>query len=69
MDERRLAYLVQLFRTCGQSADRSETNARILYGALIGLEILASQGLADVRANMLELLANLLGEYPAAGVL
>lgn len=65
VDERRLAYLVQLFRKCGQSADRSGTNARILYGALIGLEILASQDLADVRASMLELLAYLLGENPA----
>ncbi|NWO54627.1 hypothetical protein GY965_22130, partial [Escherichia coli] len=69
VDERRLAYLVQLFRNCGRSADRSGTNAQILYGALIGLEILASQGLADVRASMLELLADLLGEYPGAGVL
>lgn len=64
VDERRLAYLAQLFRKCGQPDDVSRTNARILYGTLIGLEILSSAGLADVQASMLELLGYLLGENP-----
>lgn len=64
VDERRLAYLAQLFRKCGQSTGLSTTNAGILYGALIGLEILFSAGLADVRTGLLQLLGQLLAENP-----
>jgi AcrR family transcriptional regulator len=64
VDERRLAYVAQLFRKCGQSEELSATNAQILYGALIGLEILFSGGLAELQAGMLELLGRLLQAEP-----
>lgn len=60
VDQRRLAYVAELFERCGFSAAVSRSGANILYGALIGLEALASGELADLRAEMLALLAALL---------
>lgn len=60
VDQRRLAYVAELFERCGFCTAFSRSGANILYGALIGLEALASGELADLRTDMLALLAALL---------
>jgi AcrR family transcriptional regulator len=60
VDQRRLAYVAELFARCGFSAASSRSGANILYAGLIGLEALASGELADLRADMLALLSALL---------
>ncbi|WP_429121454.1 TetR/AcrR family transcriptional regulator [Ensifer sp. 4252] len=60
VDQRRLAYVARLFERCGFFAASSRSGANILYGALIGLEALASGELADLRTDMLALLSALL---------
>lgn len=60
VDQRRLAYVAELFARCGFSATSSRSGANILYGALIGLEALATGELADLRADMFALLSALL---------
>lgn len=68
VDLRRLAYVTELFTRSGFSATSSRSGANILYGALIGLEALATGELADLRADMLALLSALLesGGRPGA---
>ncbi len=68
VDQRRLAYVAELFTRSGFSATSSRSGANILYGALIGLEALATGELADLRADMLALLSALLesGGRPGA---
>ncbi|MGE6782299.1 TetR/AcrR family transcriptional regulator [Ensifer adhaerens] len=61
VDERRLGYIADLLSQCEFSAKRGRRGASALYGALIGLEALAANGLADLRADLLELLEALLG--------
>lgn len=58
VDERRLGYIADLLR--GVSSDESRSHASALYGALIGLEALAANGLADLRGDLLRLLESLL---------
>lgn len=60
VDERRIAYVTKLLGRCGFSAIRARHGATALYGALIGLEALAANGLADLRADLLGLLEALL---------
>ncbi|CAN0573802.1 unnamed protein product, partial [Laminaria digitata] len=60
VDERRLAYLVALFAESGATGAARRRNASILYGALIGLEGLSHQGLADLRGDLRYLLDRLL---------
>lgn len=67
VDQRRLAYVAELFAKCGFSAASGRSGANILYGALIGLEALASGELADLRTDMRALLPALLergGDQP-----
>ncbi len=60
VDERRLGYIADLLGLCGFSAKGGRSGASALYGALIGLEALAANGLADLRADLLRLLEALL---------
>lgn len=60
VDRRRLGYVADLLVLCGHSAASSRSGANILYGALIGLEALASGELVDLRAEMHALLSALL---------
>ncbi|MNW15846.1 hypothetical protein D3C71_2144890 [compost metagenome] len=61
VDERRLGYIADLLGHCGFSSSESHGGASALYGALIGLEALAANGLADLRGDLLRLLEALLG--------
>jgi AcrR family transcriptional regulator len=62
VDTHRLAYVAELFGTGGFTADQGAAKARLLYGALIGLETLAAEGLADLRGDMFNLLTDLLAD-------
>lgn len=68
VDERRLAYVALLLARCDHSPASSRSGANILYGALIGLEALASGELVDLRAEMHALLSALLGGESRRGV-
>lgn len=56
----RIAYLETLFQQCGADPKVGRTNAVILYSALIGLEALAHDGLADLRRDLSSVLETLL---------
>lgn len=56
VERTRLDYLERLFTQCGCSTKVAKTRAGILYGALIGLETLAHNELADLQADMEALL-------------
>ncbi|OCP07180.1 hypothetical protein BC374_22920 [Ensifer sp. LC13] len=60
VDERRIGYVADLLGRCGFAPSRSRSGANALYGALIGLEALAANGLADLRADLAGLLEALL---------
>ncbi|MEE9314522.1 MAG: TetR/AcrR family transcriptional regulator [Rhizobiaceae bacterium] len=56
VDKRRLAYLEKLFTEHGAKPKQARINATILYGALIGLENLAHNNLANSQDELLSLL-------------
>ncbi len=60
VDKRRIAYLEGLFQKCGVKPKPCRTNANILYGALLGLQGLSHQGLADLQHDLSHLLERLL---------
>ena len=62
VDTRRLAYVADLFEAGGFTPDRGAAKARLLYGALVGLETLAAEGLVDLRGDMHNLLTHLFAE-------
>ena len=64
VDRRRLAYVEGLFGECGFGGDAARANARTLYGALIGLDLLSYLDGADVGADMRLLLERMLGGTP-----
>ncbi len=68
VDQSRLDYLATLFRRAGGSASTSRQFAILIYGALIGLEHLSHERLANLKSDLpalLDLLLRLLktGEY------
>lgn len=56
----RIEYLDILFRQCGAGPRVARTNSVILYGALIGMETLAHNGLVELRKDLNALLELLL---------
>ena len=52
VDYKRLVYLEKLFQQSGAGKAASHRNATLLYSALIGLELLSHQGLADLRQDL-----------------
>ncbi|NLH83770.1 MAG: TetR/AcrR family transcriptional regulator [Phyllobacteriaceae bacterium] len=62
VDERRLAYVAELFAAHGVPVNRAGRDARLLYAALVGLGSLAGEGAVDPRGDMLDLLGRLLGD-------
>jgi len=60
VDRRRIAYLVGLFRACGDGDSDSATKARILYAGLVGLSALAQSTPIDLGADLRALLERLL---------
>jgi len=61
IDRTRLEYVAALFEQTGQSPPRAAQSARIVYGALIGLETLHSPHGDFIREDLLELLEKLIG--------
>ncbi|EFO32780.1 TetR family transcriptional regulator [Roseibium sp. TrichSKD4] len=59
-EKRRIAYVTDLFKRAGQTAEMAEVNARLLYAGLLGLEHLALMGHADLKADMMVLLKRLI---------
>ena len=61
VDGRRLDHISGLLSHCGFSSVESRSGAGALYGALIGLEALSANGLANVRSDLLRILEALIG--------
>jgi len=62
VDSSRLKFLQTLFEEHGASSARATTHAKLLYGALIGLEQLSHRGMADLNVDLSVLLELLLAE-------
>lgn len=60
VDQSRLKYLATLFRRTGGSANTSRQFAILIYGALIGLEYLSHEKLAQLKSDLPALLDLLL---------
>ncbi len=56
----RLGFVAELFEQAGQSAERAQQNARLLYGAMIGLEQLPGANGVKTRKGLGLLLEKLL---------
>lgn len=59
VDDQRLAFLGKLFLELGQDDGSAWQNARILYGALIGLTALSAADPQKIRADLLDLVVRL----------
>ena len=60
VDTQRLNYLTEQLQAAGFDDVSARTNAEVLYAGLIGLEILAIEDLANLRASMHHLLQKIL---------
>ena len=60
VDTQRLNYLTEQLQAAGSDEASARTNAEVLYAGLIGLEILAAEDLANLRASMHHLLQKIL---------
>ncbi len=66
IDAKRLAFTASLFEAAGQEKSQASQSARLLYSALIGLQILAPAKLAAPQKELAALAALLLTQ-PSAG--